>query len=148
MARYRDAKCRLCRREGQKLFLKGARCFTDKCAIERRNYPPGQHGLNRGKLTAFGVQLREKQKAKRIYGVLESQFRKYFQWAEAEKGVTGENLLRVVLPRGIAGNREACEVMVDQSRAIDNHRFVRVLKPLPRTILAEVEQKLRTLAEL
>src|SRR3989475_4115772 len=96
MARYRDAKCRLCRREGQKLFLKGARCFTDKCAIERRNYPPGQHGLNRGKLTAFGVQLREKQKAKRIYGVLESQFRKYFQWAEAEKGVTGENLLRLL----------------------------------------------------
>src|SRR5712664_2372542 len=79
MARYRDAKCRLCRREGMKLFLKGARCFTDKCAIERRNYPPGQHGLNRGKLTAFGVQLRE-----------------YFQWAEAEKGVTGENLLRLL----------------------------------------------------
>src|SRR2546422_4364771 len=96
MARYNDAKCRLCRREGQKLFLKGARCFTDKCAIERRNYPPGQHGLNRGKLTAFGVQLREKQKAKRIYGVLESQFRKYFQWAEAERGVTGENLLRLL----------------------------------------------------
>src|SRR5262252_8973989 len=96
MARYRDAKCRLCRREGQKLFLKGARCFTDKCAIERRNYPPGQHGLNRGKPTAFGVQLREKQKAKRIYGVLESRFRKYFQWAEAEKGVTGENLLRLL----------------------------------------------------
>src|SRR5256884_8240603 len=96
MARYRDAKCRLCRREGQKLFLKGARCFTDKCAIERRNYPPGQHGLNRGKPTAFGIQLREKQKAKRIYGVLESQFRKYFQWAEAEKGVTGENLLRLL----------------------------------------------------
>src|ERR671935_153070 len=96
MARYRDAKCRLCRREGQKLFLKGARCFTDKCAIERRNYPPGQHGLNRGKPTAYGVQLREKQKAKRIYGVLESQFRKYFQWAEREKGVTGENLLKLV----------------------------------------------------
>ena len=96
MARYRDAKCRLCRREGQKLFLKGARCFTDKCAIERRNYPPGQHGLNRGKLTPFGIQLREKQKAKRIYGVLESQFRKYFQWAEREKGVTGENLLRLL----------------------------------------------------
>src|SRR5258708_18684514 len=96
MARYRDAKCRLCRREGQKLFLKGARCFTDKCAIERRNYPPGQHGLNRGKLTPYGIQLREKQKAKRIYGVLESQFRKYFQWAEREKGGTGENLLRLL----------------------------------------------------
>ena len=85
MARYRDAKCRLCRREGMKLFLKGARCFTDKCAIERRNYPPGQHGLNRGKLTAFGIQLREKQKAKRIYGVLETQFRRYFSAAEREK---------------------------------------------------------------
>jgi small subunit ribosomal protein S4 len=96
MARYRDAKCRLCRREGMKLFLKGARCFTDKCAIERRNYPPGQHGLNRGKLTAFGVQLREKQKAKRIYGVLEQQFRRYFESAEREKGVTGENLLRLL----------------------------------------------------
>src|SRR3977135_4493403 len=96
MARYADAKCRLGRREGQKLFLKGARCFTDKCAIERRNYPPGQHGLNRGKPTAYGIQLREKQKAKRIYGVLESQFRKYFQWAEREKGVTGENLLKLL----------------------------------------------------
>src|SRR5258706_206753 len=96
MARYTEAKCRLCRRETMKLFWKGARCFTDKCAIERRNYPPGQHGLNRGKPTAFGVQLREKQKAKRIYGVLESQFRKYFQWAEREKGVTGENLLRLL----------------------------------------------------
>jgi small subunit ribosomal protein S4 len=85
MARYADAKCRLCRREGMKLFLKGARCFTDKCAIERRNYPPGMHGLNRGKLTPYGVQLREKQKAKRIYGVLESQFRKYFQWARARR---------------------------------------------------------------
>jgi small subunit ribosomal protein S4 len=96
MARYRDAKCRLCRREGMKLFLKGARCFTDKCAIERRNYPPGQHGLNRAKLTPYGVQLREKQKAKRIYGVLESQFRRAFRQAERLKGVTGENLLRLL----------------------------------------------------
>src|SRR5438046_3463374 len=96
MPRYGDAKCRLCRRERQKLHLQGARCFTDKWAIERRNYPPGQHGLNRGKLTAFGVQLREKQKAKRIYGVLESQFRKYFHWAEREKGVTGENILKLL----------------------------------------------------
>jgi small subunit ribosomal protein S4 len=96
MARYRDAKCRLCRREGIKLFLKGGRCFTDKCAIERRNYPPGQHGLNRGKLTPFGVQLREKQKAKRIYGVLESQFRRYFESAERQKGATGENLLKLL----------------------------------------------------
>src|SRR5258705_4999812 len=121
MARYRDAKCRLCRREGMKLFLKGARCFTDKCAIERRNYPPGQHGLNRGKPTAFGIQLREKQKAKRIYGVLESQFRKYFQWAEAEKGVTGENLLRLLELRlynvvhrlwFVGSRREACHFVM------------------------------------
>src|SRR5437763_13815736 len=103
-----------------KLFHKGARCFTDKCAIERRNCPPGQHGLNRGKLTPFGVQLREKQKAKRIYGVLESQFRKYFQWAESQKGVTGENLLRllelrldnVVYRLGFAASRRESRQMV------------------------------------
>jgi small subunit ribosomal protein S4 len=120
MARYRDAKCRLCRREGMKLFLKGARCFTDRCAIERRNYPPGMHGLQRGKLTPFGVQLREKQKAKRIYGVLETQFRKYFQWAESQKGVTGENLLRllelrldnVVYRMGFAASRRESRQMV------------------------------------
>jgi small subunit ribosomal protein S4 len=120
MARYNDAKCRLCRREGMKLFLKGARCFTDRCAIERRNYPPGQHGLNRGKLTPYGIQLREKQKAKRIYGVLESQFRRYFQWAEGQKGVTGENLLRmletrldnVVFRLGFAASRRESRQMV------------------------------------
>ena len=130
MARYRDAKCRLCRREGMKLFLKGARCFTDKCAIERRNYPPGQHGLNRGKLTPFGVQLREKQKAKRIYGVLESQFRKYFQWAEREKGVTGENLLRLLELRldnvvhrlGFAASRREARQMVAHGHFAVNGR--------------------------
>ena len=134
MARYRDAKCRLCRREGMKLFLKGARCFTDKCAIERRNYPPGQHGLNRGKPTAFGVQLREKQKAKRIYGVLESQFRKYFQWAEAEKGVTGENLLRLLELRldnvvhrlGFAASRREGRQMVTHGHFQVNGRKVSV----------------------
>jgi len=134
MARYRDAKCRLCRREGQKLFLKGARCFTDKCAIERRNYPPGQHGLNRGKPTAFGIQLREKQKAKRIYGVLESQFRKYFQWAEAEKGVTGENLLRLLELRldnvvhrlGFAASRREGRQMVTHGHFQVNGRKVSV----------------------
>ncbi|MBI1845346.1 MAG: 30S ribosomal protein S4 [Candidatus Rokubacteria bacterium] len=134
MARYRDAKCRLCRREGMKLFLKGARCFTDKCAIERRNYPPGQHGLNRGKLTAFGVQLREKQKAKRIYGVLESQFRKYFAWAEREKGVTGENLLRLLECRldnvvhrcGFAASRRESRQMVAHGHFQVNGRKVSV----------------------
>src|SRR5918996_6066798 len=134
MARYADAKCRLCRREGMKLFLKGARCFTDKCAIERRNYPPGQHGLNRGKLTPYGVQLREKQKCKRIYGVLESQFRKYFQWAEREKGVTGENLLRLLELRldnvvhrlGFAASRRESRQMVAHGHFSVNGRKVSV----------------------
>ena len=96
MARYTGSVCRLCRREGLKLFLKGSRCFTEKCAIERRNYPPGQHGLGRAKRSAYGEQLREKQKAKRIYGLLEGQFRRYFERAERERGVTGENLLRLL----------------------------------------------------
>jgi small subunit ribosomal protein S4 len=96
LARYTGAVCRLCRREGLKLFLKGSRCFTEKCAIERRNYPPGQHGLGRSKRSAYGEQLREKQKAKRIYGLLEGQFRRYFERAERERGVTGENLLRLL----------------------------------------------------
>ena len=120
MARYRTAVCRQCRREGIKLFLKGARCFTEKCAIERRNYPPGQHGLRRSKATPYGIQLREKQKAKRIYGVQESQFRRYFAWAEAEKGVTGENLLKllerrldnVVFRLGMAASRREGRQMV------------------------------------
>ena len=134
MARYSDAKCRLCRREGQKLFLKGARCFTDKCAIERRNYPPGQHGLNRGKLTAFGVQLREKQKAKRIYGLLESQFRRYFERAERQKGATGENLLRLLELRldnvvhrlGFAASRRESRQMVAHGHFQVNGRKVSV----------------------
>ena len=134
MARYTEAKCRLCRREGMKLFLKGTRCFTDKCAIERRNYPPGQHGLNRGKLTPFGVQLREKQKAKRIYGVLESQFRRYFQWAEREKGVTGETLLRLLELRldnvvhrlGFAASRRESRQMVAHGHFQVNGRKVSV----------------------
>jgi small subunit ribosomal protein S4 len=134
MARYRDAKCRLCRREGMKLFLKGARCFTDKCAIERRNYPPGQHGLNRGKLTPYGVQLREKQKAKRIYGVLESQFRGYFEFAERQKGATGENLLKllelrldnVVYRLGFAASRRESRQMVAHGHFQVNGRKVTV----------------------
>ena len=93
MARYREAVCRLCRREGIELFLKGDRCFTDKCAIKRRGYPPGQHGQRRPKHSDYGVQLREKQKAKRIYGLLERQFHNYFEKAEQLKGKTGDNLL-------------------------------------------------------
>ena len=99
MARYTGAVCRLCRREGQKLFLKGERCYTDKCGIERRKYAPGMHGQSRKKLSEYGIQLREKQKARRYYGILESQFEKYFEMAEKQKGVTGENLLTILESR-------------------------------------------------
>jgi small subunit ribosomal protein S4 len=100
MARYRGARCRLCRREGEKLFLKGDRCYTAKCAIERRAYPPGEHGRDRRlKVTNFGLQLREKQKARRIYGILERQFRTYFFEAARLPGVTGENLLQILEAR-------------------------------------------------
>lgn len=96
MARYIQPVCRLCRREGEKLFLKGERCFSDKCSFEKRNYPPGQHGQKRIKLNDYGIQLREKQKVRRIYGVLEKQFKRYFLLAERQKGITGENLLRIL----------------------------------------------------
>ena len=100
MARYTGAVCRLCRREGQKLFLKGDRCYTDKCALERRAYAPGMHGNARNKkLSEYGVQLREKQKARRYYGVLESQFAEYFEMASKRKGMTGENLLAILETR-------------------------------------------------
>lgn len=96
MARYTGPSCRLCRREGSELFLKGERCYTDKCAIKRRSYPPGQHGQGRIKVSDYGVQLREKQKVRRIYGILENQFRGYFEKADRMKGVTGENLLFIL----------------------------------------------------
>ena len=97
MARYVGPVCRLCRREGMKLFLKGERCYTEKCAIEKRNFPPGQHGKTRkAKMVGYGVQLREKQKVKRIYGVLEDQFRRYFESAERHRGITGETLLQLL----------------------------------------------------
>jgi small subunit ribosomal protein S4 len=96
MARYTGAVCRLCRREGLKLFLKGDRCFTDKCAFARRGYAPGQHGQSRKKISNYGLQLREKQKAKRIYGILEGQFRGYYEKAEKVKGITGEQILKLL----------------------------------------------------
>lgn len=99
MARYTGAVCKLCRREGSKLYLKGDRCYTDKCAVGRRTYAPGQHGQSKKKLSNYGVQLREKQKVRRIYGILEKQFRAYFEEAERIKGVTGENLLRLLETR-------------------------------------------------
>ncbi len=120
MARYSDPVCRLCRREGMKLFLKGDRCFKDKCAIERRNYAPGQHGRRRSKVLGYGLQLREKQKVKRIYGLLESQFRLYFRRAARKTGVTGDNLLRqlelrldnVVYSLGFAASRAQARQLV------------------------------------
>lgn len=96
MARYTESVCRLCRREGLKLYLKGDRCYTPKCAVERRAYAPGQHGQGRKKVSEYGLQLREKQKARRMYGILEGQFRRYFEKAERQKGITGENLLRLL----------------------------------------------------
>ena len=99
MARYRGSDCRLCRRESQKLYLKGERCFSDKCAVERRAYPPGQHGQGRGKLSDYGVQLREKQKVKRMYGLLESQFHLTYERAVRLRGVAGHNLLMLLESR-------------------------------------------------
>ncbi len=99
MARYTDSKCRQCRREGGKLFLKGEKCFTDKCPVEKRNYAPGQHGQNRQRLSDYGTQLREKQKLRRIYGVLERQFESYYKEAARAKGSTGEDLLKLLETR-------------------------------------------------
>ena len=99
MARYKDEQCRICRREGQKLFLKGARCYSDKCSVTRRNYAPGQHGQKRTKLSEYGTQLREKQKTRSFYGVGEKQFRKYFEMASNKKGITGTVLLQILESR-------------------------------------------------
>ena len=128
MARHRDAVCRLCRREGQKLFLKGLRCFTEKCAIEKRNFVPGQHGKDRkAKLVGYGLQLREKQKARRIYGVLETQFRNTFERVSSTPGITGHNLLAALESRldnmvyrmGFAPSRKA-------ARQLIRHRHIEI----------------------
>ena len=133
MARYTGSVCKLCRREGLKLFLKGDRCFSPKCAIEKRNYPPGEHGQRRRvKLTDYGLQLREKQKMKRIYGIVERQFRNYFRMAEQQKGITGENLLRflerrlenVVYRLGFASSRAEARQMVTHGHFLVNGRRV------------------------
>jgi len=99
MSRYKDEQCRICRREGQKLFLKGSRCYSDKCSVTRRNYAPGEHGQGKKKLSEYGTQLREKQKTKSFYGVQEKQFRKYFEMAETKRGITGEVLLQILESR-------------------------------------------------
>lgn len=127
MAKYEDAVCRLCRREGAKLFLKGSRCYTEKCAISRREYAPGQHGQSRIKLSDYGVQLREKQKVKRIYGILERQFRRYFKIAEKSKGITGEVLLQLLERRlDNVVFRAGFSLSRAEARQIVSHGHVRV----------------------
>jgi small subunit ribosomal protein S4 len=130
MARYTGPLCRLCRREGEKLFLKGTRCHTEKCGVERRKYAPGQHGQSRGKLSDYGLQLREKQKVRRIYGIMERQFRLYFEKASRMKGVTGEVLLQllerrfdaVVFRMGFAANRREARQLVKHGHFLINGR--------------------------
>ena len=134
MARYTESVCRLCRRENLKLFLKGERCYTDKCAIERRNYPPGQHGQGRPKFSEYSIQLREKQKVKRMYGLLENQFRRTFTEAARIKGITGETLL-VLLERrldnvtyrvGFASSRAEARTLVRHGHILVNGKKVNI----------------------
>jgi len=135
LARYRGSVCRLCRREGVKLYLKGERCFTDKCAVERRKFAPGQHGQRRGSKTlGYGLQLREKQKVKRIYGLLENQFHNYFERAERSKGITGDNLLiglerrldNIVYRLGFATSRNQARQIVRHGHVLVNSKKVNI----------------------
>jgi small subunit ribosomal protein S4 len=149
MARYTDAVCRLCRREGSKLFLKGSRCYTKKCAFERRPSPPGQHGVRRRKMGDYGIQLREKQKVRRVYRVLEKQFKNYFEAAESTPGVTGENLLRMlelrldnaVFRMGFARSRDEARQLVGHGHFAVNGRPTNIpsyqLKPGDRIEVRE-----------
>jgi small subunit ribosomal protein S4 len=154
MARYRDALCRLCRRESEKFFLKGDRCYTDKCAVERRKYAPGMHGPRRRKVSDYGLQLREKQKVKQIYGVLERQFKRYFYMAERKKGVTGSNLLQLLESRldnvafrlGLASNIRQARQLVTHGHFIVNDKRVTIPSYLVRAgdiiVLRESSKKL------
>src|SRR4030042_2287683 len=134
VARYNDSFCRLCRRERMKLFLKGERCYTDKCAVERRGYPPGQHGQRRVKFSDYGIQLREKQKVKRIYGVSERQFRNYLEKADRQKVITGTNLLvflerrgdNAVYRLGLATSRQEARLLVGHGHFLVNGRTVTI----------------------
>jgi len=152
MARYTGAVCRLCRREGKKLFLKGDRCYTQKCAVDRRTYPPGEHGQGRHKETEYGQQLREKQKARRIYGVLEKQFRRYFAEADRRKGVTGEALLQILESRldnivyrfGLASSRSQARQLIRHGHITVNDRKVDIPSYLTRPgDEIQVEEKTR-----
>ncbi|HOJ09483.1 MAG TPA: 30S ribosomal protein S4 [Clostridiales bacterium] len=150
MARYTGPSCKLCRREGEKLFLKGERCYTDKCSVGRRGYAPGQHGQQRRKLSEYGMQLREKQKARRFYGVLEKQFRKYFDMATNMKGVTGENLLKLLESRmdnvvyrlGFANSRPEARQLVKHNHFTVNGKKVNIPSYLlnPGDVVAVAEK--------
>jgi small subunit ribosomal protein S4 len=157
VARYTDSVCKLCRREGTKLFLKGDRCYTVKCAVEKRSYPPGQHGQRRSKPSEYGLQLREKQKMKRIYGVLETQFRRYFQMAERQKGVTGENLVRLLEQRldnvvhrlGFSASRAQARLLIRHGHFRVDGRRVTIASVLLRAgSVVDVRPKSRELTEL
>jgi small subunit ribosomal protein S4 len=157
VARYTGAACRLCRREGLKLFLKGERCYTDKCAIERRNYPPGEHGQARPKFSEYSIQLREKQKLRRIYGVLEGQFRRYFQMADRAKEVTGEALLQLLERRldnvafrlGFATSRGEARQLVRHGHFQVNGRKVNIPSYLVRAgDTVSVREKSRQVARI
>ena len=151
MARYKDEQCRICRREGQKLFLKGSRCYTDKCSISRRNYAPGQHGQRRTKLSEYGTQLREKQKTKSYYGVAEKQFRKYFEMASNKKGITGTNLLQILESRldnvvyrlGFGSSRAQARQLVNHGQFEVNGKKVDIASYLvkPGDVVAVRESK-------
>jgi small subunit ribosomal protein S4 len=150
VARYKDSVCRLCRREGMKLFLKGERCYTDKCAYERRGYPPGQHGQRRMKFSDYGIQLREKQKVKRLYGVSERQFRNYFEKADRQRGITGTNLLiflerrldNTVYRLGFATSRQEARQLVEHGHFLVNGHKVNIPSYLvqPNDVI-EVKEK-------
>ena len=158
MARYIGAVCRLCRREGMKLFLKGERCYTEKCAIEKRNLPPGQHGkLRKAKLVGYGLQLREKQKVKRIYGVLENQFRRYFEMADRTRGITGETLLQLLERRldnviyrlGFASDHAEARQLVRHGHFKINGRRVNIPSYLVRiNDLVEVGESSKKIARI
>lgn len=159
MARYTGALCRLCRREGEKLFLKGTRCFTEKCAVERRKYAPGQHGQTKAKLSDYGLQLREKQKVRRMYGIMERQFRTYFKNASRAKGITGEILLQllerrfdnVVYRMGFAVNRREARQLVRHGHFLINGRHVDIpsylLRPGDVVEVKESSRKVPSISE-
>ncbi|OFZ52996.1 MAG: 30S ribosomal protein S4 [Bdellovibrionales bacterium RIFOXYC1_FULL_54_43] len=157
MARNTESVCRQCRRENQKLFLKGDRCYTDKCGIERRGYPPGQHGQGRIKFSEYGLQLREKQKIKRIYGLLESQFRNLFEKAERMKGVTGSNLLSMLERRldnvayrsGFANSRSEARQLVRHGHFAVNGRKVNIPSYLvAKGDVVEIRERSKSIARI